>query len=232
MPSRIIRDGILFSVPVSKLTPRGELFYRKLLSVVDDFGRFYAGPPNLLISSCYPLQIHDIKPEEIEGWLDELTQHGLIKVYVADGNPVLEIQKFNQRQRASKSKFPDDPSNHDKCNTNGGQVSVNGQAKASHVTPEYEDVDESEGVNDRSKKLPKDWEPTEKHKGLAKRDGINLEKAAELFRNWADGSGKLKKNWNLAFTNALLNENWMKRQAPAKRTMGADGTETKRIKLN
>ena len=26
MPSRIIRDGILFSVPVSKLTPRGELF--------------------------------------------------------------------------------------------------------------------------------------------------------------------------------------------------------------
>ena len=231
MPSRIIRDGILFSVPVSKLTPRAELFYRKLLSVVDDFGRFYAGPPNLLISSCYPLQIHDIKPKEIEGWLKELTKHGLIDMYEADGNPVLEIQKFNQRRRASKSKFPDKPHNR---NTNDGQLSDKGKPSASQLTPEYEDEDEDE--NDKRKqplvKLPKKWEPTESHKEAAKREGINVDKAAQIFRNWAEGNGIRRANWNLTFANALLNENWMKKQAPAKRTMGADGTETKRIKLN
>lgn len=232
MPNRIIRDGILFSVPVSNLTPKAELFYRRLLSCVDDFGRFYAGPPNLLISSCFPLQVHDVKPDEISAWLKELTKQGLIKVYTVEGNPILEIQKFNDRRRAKKSKFPDNPNNPDKCNTDDSQASVKGKSTASRVSPEYEDEDEDE--NDKKQpqtKLPKKWEPTDSHRATAKREGVNVDKAVIIFRNWADGGGIRRANWNLTFTNALLNESWMKRQAPAKRTVGADGTETKRIKL-
>ena len=42
MPSRIIRDGILTSERINALTERAELFYRRLMSVVDDYGRFPA----------------------------------------------------------------------------------------------------------------------------------------------------------------------------------------------
>ncbi len=40
MPNRVIREGILNSQRVNKLTEPAELFYRRLMSVVDDFGRF------------------------------------------------------------------------------------------------------------------------------------------------------------------------------------------------
>lgn len=231
MPNRIIRDGILHSVPVSNLTPLAELFYRKLLSVADDYGRFHAGPPILLISLCYPLQGHDIKQEDITKWLKELTKQGLITIYTAEGNPVLEVHKFLQRRRASKSKFPDNPDN---CNTNGGHVTVTGKTSASRVLPEYEDEDEGEDEKKKQRKckLPDNWEPTEVHVEMAKKEGVNVKRAATIFRNWADGGGIRRANWNLVFSNALLNESWMKKQAPAKKMVSADGMETKRIKIN
>lgn len=230
MPSRIVRDGILYSVPVSNLTPLAELFFRKLLSVSDDFGRFHAGPPILLISLCYPLQSQNIKPEDINKWLKELAKQGLIKIYTVEGTPFLEVRKFRQRRRASKSKFPDDPTN---CNTDDGHVPDASKTADSRVTPEDEYEDENENESEKKKcKLPKGWEPTEVHEKMAKKEGVNLKRAAEIFRNWADGGGQKRVNWNLTFSNALLNEDWMKKQAPAKKMVSADGTETKRIKIN
>ncbi len=50
MPNRIIREGILTSEAVNSLSWEAEVFFRRLLSVVDDFGRltpvrlFYALP--------------------------------------------------------------------------------------------------------------------------------------------------------------------------------------------
>ena len=38
MPSRVIRDGILESESVNALSWEAELFFRRLMSVVDDFG--------------------------------------------------------------------------------------------------------------------------------------------------------------------------------------------------
>jgi hypothetical protein len=42
MPVRILREGILTSERVDTLSPAAEVFYRRLMSVVDDFGRFSA----------------------------------------------------------------------------------------------------------------------------------------------------------------------------------------------
>ena len=42
MPNRILRDTILRSERVARLSPTAELFYRRLMSVADDYGRYYA----------------------------------------------------------------------------------------------------------------------------------------------------------------------------------------------
>ena len=54
MPNRIVREGILTSERVELLSWAEEVFYRRLMSVVDDFGRYYARP-ELLRAACYPL---------------------------------------------------------------------------------------------------------------------------------------------------------------------------------
>ncbi len=48
MPVRLIRPGILSSLRVNRLTEGQEVFYRRLLSVVDDFGRYDAVPALLV----------------------------------------------------------------------------------------------------------------------------------------------------------------------------------------
>lgn len=104
MPTRILRDGILTSESVDMLTPFAELFYRRLMSVVDDHGRFYAHPA-LLRASCYPLRLESTTESMISGWLQECVHAGLMRVYSENGKKYLEINNFNQRRR-SASKFP------------------------------------------------------------------------------------------------------------------------------
>ena len=60
MPNRILREGILDSDRVNKLSWGAEVFYRRLMSVVDDFGRFDARI-DLLKSKLYPLNKMKIK---------------------------------------------------------------------------------------------------------------------------------------------------------------------------
>ncbi len=42
MPTRILREGILTSETVNRLSLGAELFYRKFMPVVDDYGRYHA----------------------------------------------------------------------------------------------------------------------------------------------------------------------------------------------
>lgn len=116
MPNRILRDGILTSVPVSQLSWAAEVFYRRLMSVADDHGRFHA-MPKLLRAACYPLQIDKVSDADIGKWITECVTAGLVSVYSAsDEKRYLEIVKFGQQVR-SKSKFPDPLVAHDSnCN--------------------------------------------------------------------------------------------------------------------
>lgn len=104
MPTRIIREGILTSERINKLTERAELFYRRLMSVVDDYGRF---PANLMLlrASCYPLKLDSVKEDSIKKHLAEAEDAGLIVLYTVDSKPYLEIQDFGQRINA-KPKYP------------------------------------------------------------------------------------------------------------------------------
>src|SRR4051812_12013188 len=109
MPNRVVRDGILKSARVNALSLLAELFYRRLMSVVDDFGRYEANL-EILRAMVFPRKINTITNQDVDGWLNECTSgpKPLITVYVADGESYLQINNFQQRSR-SESKFPAPP---------------------------------------------------------------------------------------------------------------------------
>ena len=129
MPTRLIRQGILDSDRVNRLSIEAELFYRRLLSVVDDYGRFDARPTMLRVN-CFPLRIDQMDNNQLVDWLIECVRQGLIRLYAQNGKPqteavnvaelwetiadsskrpYLEVQDFRQNPRAKSSKFPDPP---------------------------------------------------------------------------------------------------------------------------
>lgn len=107
MPNRVLREGILTSPRMAKLGWAEEVFYRRLHSVVDDFGRYFADV-GLLRAACYPRQLNKVSDSDIGKWLQAIADAGLVRVYPAqDGERYLEVQDFGQQVRAKKSKFPD-----------------------------------------------------------------------------------------------------------------------------
>lgn len=106
MPNRILRDGILASESVATLSWAEEVFYRRLMSVVDDHGRFHSAP-KLIRAACYPLLIDKVSDADIWKWLTACVEAALVSVYPAlDGKRYIQIIKFGQQVRA-KSKFPE-----------------------------------------------------------------------------------------------------------------------------
>jgi hypothetical protein len=109
VPNRIIREGILSSEGVNALNWAEEVFYRRLMSVVDDYGLYYA-TPKLLRAACYPLHIDKVSDSDIGKWLTACVEAALVRVYPAsDGKRYLEVLKFGQQVRAKTSKYPAPP---------------------------------------------------------------------------------------------------------------------------
>lgn len=106
MPNRILRDGILRSRKVFQLSPQAEVFYRRLMSVADDFGRYHADP-TLLLSDCFPLRPSWADEQSMSLWIEECRRAKLVEIYEVDGTKFLEINNFRQRVRPNQeSKFP------------------------------------------------------------------------------------------------------------------------------
>jgi hypothetical protein len=127
MPNRIIREGILTSPRVARLGWAEEVFYRRLMSVVDDFGRYYADH-GMLRAACYPRQLNKVSDSDVGKWLCSCTAAALVRVYPAkDGERYLQLLDFRQQTRAKASKFPDPLS---ECAADATQVPIEGQASA------------------------------------------------------------------------------------------------------
>lgn len=127
MPNRILREGILTSPRIAKLGWVEEVFYRRLMSVVDDFGRYYADH-GLLHAACYPRQLTKVTDADIGKWLRACVDAGLVSVYPAqDGESYLQVLDFGQQVRAKKSKFPQMLGD---CAASATQVSSEGTASA------------------------------------------------------------------------------------------------------
>jgi len=105
MPDRIVRQDILTSDPVNSLSWAAEVFYRRLMSLADDYGR-YEARPSLLRASLYPLKLDRVSESDVVKWMSECSEAGLIRVYTIDKKEYVEILKFGQRLRAMKSRYP------------------------------------------------------------------------------------------------------------------------------
>ena len=105
MPTRILREGILTDELVDRLDFGAEVFYRRLMSVADDFGRFSADP-RILLAALYPLRIEEVHASDVARWRDDAAAAGLLNLYAVDGKRCLEILKFGQRTRATTSRYP------------------------------------------------------------------------------------------------------------------------------
>lgn len=107
MPARLLREGILDSEAVCSLKWDAEVFYRRLMSVVDDFGRF-DGRPSVLRGRLYPLQIDKVREADITRWIAECEKAGLIALYSVVGKPYILFRKLGS-PRSKESKWPPPP---------------------------------------------------------------------------------------------------------------------------
>lgn len=105
MPNRIIREGIITSEAVNSLSWEAEIFYRRLLSVVDDFGRFDARP-SVLRSALYPLKLDSMREDSVQRCLKSCEVARLVVLYSVNGKEYLEVTNFRQQVRSKKSKYP------------------------------------------------------------------------------------------------------------------------------
>ena len=131
MPTRILREGIITSETVNSLSPEAELFYRRLMSVADDYGRYYAHA-GILRASCYPLQLENVSESDVKISLEECVNKGLLHTY--GDKKYVYIVNFGQ-QRRSPSKFPE-PSKEEmlsNCKSNGNHLCSESESESESV---------------------------------------------------------------------------------------------------
>lgn len=217
MPTRLIRDGILTSERINALSPHAELFYRRLMSVADDHGR-YSGNLTLIRSSCYPLKVDSVKEDSIKKHLAECVDAGLIVPYTVANKPYIVLVDFGQRIQ-SKSKFPEPPCDLQastvdhgeapgKTALDGGVVVVDQEQDALPAEPPAADPEPKAKNGTR---LPADWTlPSEWAEwARAKRPDLNPAEQAEKFADhWHAKPGKdgRKLDWLATWRTWIRNE--------------------------
>lgn len=96
---------------VNSLSEEAELFYRRLMSVVDDYGRMECDV-ELIRAKCFPRRYQDWPESRINDCLmsvncAQMTDRcPLVSIYEVDGRKYLQINKFGQRVRVNGSRFP------------------------------------------------------------------------------------------------------------------------------
>lgn len=216
MPTRILREGILTSPRVNKLEAHEELFYRRIMSVVDDYGRYFAHPA-LLRAACYPFQLDRVKEDSISKHLAACVDARLIFPYTVNGTAYLQLLDFRQQERG-KSKFPEpDKQLLSECEASANQAESGCEANAPVVGVEVGVEDEiktrakkprSVSVKNRKTSIPDDfgqnWSPA-MQKWL---EGKEQVKAHLIhFAGYAKANGKQYADWEQAFQNAIR-EDW------------------------
>ena len=230
MPSRILREGILTSERVDMLTPQGELFYRRLMSVVDDFGRF-DGRPQMLRVSCFPLRVDRVREADISRWLDELQTAGLIALYAVNGKPYLEMHDFRQQVRAKESRYPAKPEPIGGCVADAKQP-IGGCVADEHVDGGGGgDVDEDDNPTPPSRtedsepfRMHSDWKPSPHLKSIARQAGLLVPDSedfnaalGEFIAYWmTQNRNRSQHEWDHALVKSLKSDRIRGAATPAK----------------
>lgn len=217
MPNRIIRESILSSEKVALLGWPEEVFYRRLQSVVDDYGRYEANP-QLLRARCYPLQTDQVRAADISRWMAACQKSGLILCYEVDRKQYLEVLNFGQQQRsASKYPAPDSKCYQALADAHLG-VSVFGGVSEGVCVPAASPpappppVDKPKTKARKSVKtgLPEDFAVSDRVRAWAAEKGFGqLDKHLESFVSKCKAKGYSYVDWDEAFMSAIRDD-WAK----------------------
>ena len=205
MPSRLIREGILTSDRVETLEPPAEVFYRRLMSKVDDHG-LYDARPSILRPSLYPLRIDRVREADISRWIAACEKAGLIALYQHDGKPYLQMLDTRWTAR-SEPKFPL-RTVENTCSQPGTPVPV----VVVGVVVEDGDGKRASATRTQSKKkpLPEDFAVSERVKAWAAEGGFGqLEQHLDAFKRKATAKAYAYADWDAAFMEAIR-EDWAK----------------------
>lgn len=93
---------------VNKLSLLAEIFFHRLINVVDRYGCFDARPM-VLRARLYTLKLDDVTCANMTEWLTECSNAGLITCYEVDGLPYLQIAGFKRRMGPRKTDCPEPP---------------------------------------------------------------------------------------------------------------------------
>lgn len=99
---------VLENDAVSKLSLLTELFFHRLMNVVDRYGCFDARP-GILRARLFPLKLDDVTEAGISAWLTECVNAGLIKLYEVNGLPYLQVSGYKRRLGPYKTPYPEPP---------------------------------------------------------------------------------------------------------------------------
>lgn len=207
MPNRILREGILTSERIAKLSWPAEVFYRRLMSVVDDFGRYYANA-TLLRAACFPLQLEKVSDADIAKWTRETEEAALVSVYPAeDGKRYLQLRDFRQQVRAKASKFPQPPADAEQLQCICIADAQQPLADAHLVVVGVEDGGEAAPKSRRRSPktpLPEGFGLSERVIDWAKRKGHDrLQEHLDAFRLKAVANDYRYADWDYALMNAI-----------------------------
>lgn len=210
MPTRIVREGILTSPRVNRLSFGAELFYRRLMTVADDYGRFHASLPTLR-GACFPVGPERVTEKQILGWLTECLASDiqLLSIYESSGCRYLQIANFGQQTRG-KSKYPDPPLLSNCLATDNQMLSkCEANAKPSRRRIEYaesESESESDAKPETSRatrfalnSIPDDWEAYAESRWEF--DHNRIAREFEAFQNHFRANGKRMLDWYAAWRN-------------------------------
>ena len=111
MPQRFLRPGITNSQRFNSVSLHAQTLWVRILTRVDDFGRYDARASVLageLFSVWNELHPEDVvNPQRIPALRSELQRAGLAEFYTSEGKEVVQLLQWEERARASKSKWPD-----------------------------------------------------------------------------------------------------------------------------
>lgn len=108
MPNRYVREDAIESEAVNRLGWLAEVFWRRLINRVDDFGRLTANR-ELLRASIFPLHLNKVSGADVGKLLLECEHAGLLSTWKGeDGKDYLAMHKW-EKGRAKESKYPAPP---------------------------------------------------------------------------------------------------------------------------
>ncbi len=236
MPNRILRENILSSERIEQLDAPAEVFYRRLMSKVDDHGLF-DGRLAMLRSTLYPLRIDRVREADIARWIAACEKAGVIALYSIDGKPYGQMLDTKWQAR-SEPKFPAPPwgiGEHQKPDANScAQVQTSAPVFGVGVVVENGDgVARKRATRTKAVKtpIPEGFTASERVVTWAREHGFDrIDEHLQAFARKCVAKAYTYADWDSAFMEAIR-EDWAKLRgrAPNGAAPPAESTVNPRI---